>query len=100
MSRECELFRLVSPFPYLKSIKHEGLVIGAQLLVWQAARTSPAHPHLACRHHLQLKVPLPSIHTVRLFSPEDPESLGRYVGDVRSSCWRSQTGERETYSEV
>lgn len=84
------------PFSYLKSIEHEGLVVGAQLLVWQAAWTSPAHPHLACRHHLQLKVPLPGIHTVRLFSTEDPEALRGYVVDVGSSCWRRGTRKQVT----
>lgn len=81
------IIRLFS-FPHLKSVEHEGLVVWAQLLVWQASRTSPAHPHLACRHHLQLKVPFPGIHAVSLFSPEDPEALCWYVGNVGSSCWR------------
>ncbi len=76
---------------HLESIKDEGLVVWAQLQVRQTPGSRPTHPHLSRRHHLQLKVPLPSVHAVRLLRSEYPEALGGQITHVCSSCCTKHT---------
>lgn len=38
---------------HLEAIKDEGLVVRAQLQVWEASWPGPAHPHLSCCQYLR-----------------------------------------------
>jgi len=62
-------------FVYPVSVKDEGLVVQPQLRVGPAAGPGPAHAHIPAGQRLELKVPLPRGHRVRLLHAEEANGL-------------------------
>lgn len=71
---------------HLVAIKDVGQLVRSQFCVRADAGTCPAHPHLACRHCLKLKVPLSLGDSVRLFCPEDAHLVPAGVLQAMASC--------------
>lgn len=79
---------------HLEAIEGEGALVRAQLLVRLTARPAPANTHVPGGDSLELEIPPPGPHRVRLLGPEDAEPLPGAAGRLGArSCGCKEPGD-------
>lgn len=89
-----------SGIDYLVSVEHEGLVICSQFHVRPAGWSGPADPHVPPAERLELEIPFPRLHGVRLLHAELADGFDGLVHHHVGAWKGGGGGGRETKTVV